>query len=80
MPKKDPHDTNSQFRKSDFPVAALRFAHGHVDSRPPEPPAQSASSDAGDVVCQGTFARHAANPGGYLINRYRIRACNATPI
>lgn len=34
-------------------MAALRFPHGHFDSRLPAPPAQPASSDAGDVVCQG---------------------------
>ncbi|MGV2528281.1 UNVERIFIED_CONTAM: hypothetical protein FOS11_36885, partial [Bacillus thuringiensis] len=32
------------------PMAALRFAHGHFDSRLPAPPAQPATSDAGDVV------------------------------
>ena len=52
MPKNPPY-TNSHDRMSDCPVAALRFTHGHIDSRLPAPPAQPASSDAGDVVCQG---------------------------
>ena len=37
---------------SNCPVAALRYPHGHFDSRIPAPPAQPAQSDAGDVVCQ----------------------------
>jgi hypothetical protein len=47
---------------SDCPVAALRYPHGHFDPRLPAPPAQPASSDAGDVVC--TYLRRgiAANP------------------
>ena len=56
-------NTNSQDRMSDCPVAALRFTHGHFDPSLPAPPAQQASSEAGDVVCQGGHV--AAGYGGH---------------
>jgi hypothetical protein len=43
---------------SDCPVAALRLPHGHFDSRLPAPPAQPASSDAGDVAKVGMSPQH----------------------
>ena len=51
--KRSRFNTNSHDRMSDCALAALRFTHGHFDSRLPAPQAQPTSSEAGDAVCQG---------------------------